>query len=111
MKLIRTLILTLAVAFLAVTAPAQTGAAPSKADAKTAAKKKPAASTAPTADLVDINSASAADLDKLPGIGEKYAAKIIADRPYANKTQLVTKNVIPQATYNKIKDKIVARQK
>ena len=79
-----------------------------------AAGSKPAGKTAATqaasADLLDINSCTKEQLDALPGIGAVYSQKIIDGRPYKAKTDLVRRKIIPQATYNQIKDKIVARQ-
>jgi competence protein ComEA len=103
-NLISRLLITLAsVALLGSMSWAQ--AATAKAPAKTTA-----AQTA-SADLLDINSATKDQLDALPGIGAAYSQKIIDGRPYKAKTDLVRKKVLPQATYNKIKDKIIAKQK
>jgi competence protein ComEA len=75
------------------------------------AAMKAAAPATTKADLIDINSATAEVLKTLPGIGDAYAAAIIKGRPYARKNQLAQKNIIPQATYDKISDKIIAKQK
>ncbi len=64
---------------------------------------------APAPSLIDINSASRDDLMTLDGIGEVRADAIIRARPFRAKTELVERRLIPEALYDKIADKVMAR--
>jgi competence protein ComEA len=101
------LLTTLVLGFaLALPAAAQTSASSSSSKASNKASK----SAASMAEKMDINTATKDQLQTLTGIGDALSDKIIANRPYKTKRDLVTKKVIPQATYDKIKDQIIAHQ-
>ena len=97
----RIVVLLLTVLLLAGSGFAQATKGGAKADQKKTEKQT---------NLIDLNSASKQELMALPGIGEAYAQKIIDNRPYRAKNQLVQKKIIPQTTYDKISDQIVAKQ-
>jgi DNA uptake protein ComE-like DNA-binding protein len=107
-KKIRLFAAVLAFAMFAALTYAQSGSAataqkPAKSNSSATAKTK-------KADLVDINSATKDQLTALSGIGDAYSQKIIDGRPYNTKKDLVTKKIIPQATYDQVKDKIIAHR-
>ncbi len=80
-------------------------------NANVKANTNTANSNAANGEPLDLNSATKEQLDALPGVGQAYSQKIISNRPYREKTDLLRKKVVPEATYKQIENRIVARQK
>jgi DNA uptake protein ComE-like DNA-binding protein len=91
------------------TAPATRSAPPAAAAPKAAPAATPADAATKTP-LIDINTASKDELDKLPGIGPARAEAIIKNRPYNGKDELRRKKVLPENVYQGIRERIIARQ-
>jgi competence protein ComEA len=98
-----TLLVAMLFAFGVAATPAVAQKDAPKAGATTSTKQMPK-------EKIDLNSASAEELQKLPGIGEALSKKIVENRPYKRKDELVQKKVIPAPTYDKIKDHVIAKQ-
>lgn len=108
--MLKTLMLAASLALAGTAAMAQTATQPATRPSAPATTPAPAATT-PAAALIDINSATEAELRVLTGIGEARAKAIIAGRPYRGKDELVRRNIIPQGVYDGIQARIVARQR
>ena len=73
-------------------------------------KKVEAAVPTAKMEMIDINSATEAELKAIPGVGDTYAKKIITGRPFSNKSQLLSKKILPKPVYDKVKDMIIAKK-
>jgi DNA uptake protein ComE-like DNA-binding protein len=95
----RTVVLLLSLMFAGLAAPARNAPDEDKPESATRSERR-----------IDINRASMAELKTLPGIRDAYASAIVRNRPYKSKAQLLSRQVIPEAAYGKIRNKIVAKQ-
>ena len=96
--------------FLVATLTASVFLGSSAVTAQTAPSQTIAQKIAASKNLLDINTATPDQLKALPGIGDGYTQRIVASRPYTAKNQLVTRGIIPQAAYDKVKDQIIAHR-
>jgi DNA uptake protein ComE-like DNA-binding protein len=103
------LLVTVTLASGLVLGQTKTSPTPSK-KSEPAAQSEKKAEKKKAAEQIDLNSATKQQLMTLPGIGDAYAQKIIDNRPYRGKNDLTAKKIIPQATYDKISDQIIAKQ-
>ena len=102
-RLVLTFVLLLSLVLMATTTYSQTSTNKSTTQQIEAAKAKPV-------ELLDLNTASVEKLKALPGIGDAYSKAIVKGRPYRVKTDLVTRNILPQSTYDKIVNLVIAKQ-